>query len=69
MNKRRPQSRQKPSGDRRRLADPHLGQPLAHRLERSGAVDLRNNYVRVPLGNGYSVILPVDSTKRFRTAT
>jgi hypothetical protein len=55
-----------PQDGRRALANPHLGQRLEARLHRAGAIDLRDNYVRESLGNGYSRIVPIDPTIRFR---
>lgn len=51
---------------RQQLADPQAGTPYMTRLERSGAVDLRDNKVIEHRNDGYVVIRPIDPQKRFR---
>jgi hypothetical protein len=50
------------------LANPFCADCLPQRLEASGAVDLRDNFRIVDVGNGYSAIIPIDETKLWKAA-
>lgn len=36
------------------------------RLKKSGAIDLKDNYILKELGNGYDCIIPIDANKKIK---
>lgn len=54
------------NNSRKNLADSNLGMSYHARLLKSGAIDLKDNFKITDLGNGYSMIKPVNVTKRIK---
>jgi hypothetical protein len=50
---------------RENLTNPFSNDTLEERLIKSGAIDLRDNYIIEDLGNGYSRTIPIDENKKF----
>lgn len=50
---------------REKLTNPFSNVTLEEKLIKSGAIDLKDNYVIEDLGNGYSKITPIDENKKF----
>lgn len=48
------------------LANPFIGIPYEERLEKAGAIDLRDNCEIIDLENGYSKVVAIDETKLFK---
>ena len=48
------------------LANPFADIPYEERLEKAGAIDLRDNCIITELPNGYSKIEPIDKNKLFK---
>jgi hypothetical protein len=45
------------------LANPFQNIPLSERLKKNHSIDLRDNIAIVDIGNGYSMIKPIDKSK------
>jgi hypothetical protein len=45
------------------LANPFT-EPYEERLRKSGAIDLKDNYIIEELANGYDCIIPIDENKK-----
>lgn len=52
------------NNSRKKLADCNLGMSYHERLAKSGAIDLKDNYVVRTLSNGYTKIIPLDTNKK-----
>jgi hypothetical protein len=50
---------------RKWLANQHQDLSLSERLKLSKAVDLRDNFKIIEMGNNYDLIRPIDPEKRF----
>ncbi|RFU61319.1 hypothetical protein D0466_18935 [Peribacillus glennii] len=48
------------------LAYPHQNESFYDILKKKKAIDLRNNFYIVDLGNGYEDVLPIDTNKKFK---
>lgn len=48
------------------LANPFLGKSLHSRLIKNQAIDLLDNSTLHDLGNGYSLVRPIDTNKLFK---
>ncbi|YCI79299.1 hypothetical protein M1D47_12410 [Bacillus sp. R1-10] len=51
---------------RNHLANPHRNESYYDILRKKNAIDLRNNFYTVDVGNGYEDIIPIDANKKFK---
>lgn len=51
---------------RQYMENPFISEDYEERLEKSGAIDLRDNHIIIEKENGYCEIKPIDKNKKFK---
>lgn len=54
---------------RHRLANPFSDSQMLDRLKKNESIDLCNNHTIKYVGNGYTIIEPIDASKKFSNST